>query len=85
MHKHAVLSALVNKPWALPSEVLKVTVIFSMRAGGLLNFRKVRSTNPSLSLREYDTGSNPTEITILLTSSVCVCVCVEEREREREE
>jgi hypothetical protein len=37
-----------------------------MRASGLLNFRKVRSTNPSPSPREYDTGSNPIEITIII-------------------
>jgi hypothetical protein len=81
----------VNKPWALPSEVLKVTVILSMRASGLLNFRKVRSTNPSPSPREYDTGSNPIGITIIIRVH-CVYVWNKEggmegegeREREKE-
>ena len=60
---------------------------------GLINFRTVRSTNPSLSLQVYIAGSNPTGSTILGSVYVCVCVCVcvcvhnmcacmEERERE---
>ena len=66
----------MNRPWAVPSEVLKTTVILSMREEGLLNFRKVRSTNPSPSSRVYDTGSNPIGITTIRVH----CVHLWERE-----
>ena len=65
LYTQTITPALVNRPWAVPSEVLKTTVILSMREEGLLNFRKVRSTNPSPSSRVYDTGSNPIGITTI--------------------
>ena len=70
-----------NRPSAVPSAVLKTTVILSMREGGLLNFRKVRSTNPSPSSRLYDTGSNPIGITAIRVH----CVHLREREGRREQ
>ena len=69
-----------NRPSAVPSAVLKRTVILSVREGGLLNFRKVRSTNPSPSSRLYDTGSNPIGITAIRVH----CVHLREREGRRE-
>ena len=69
-----------NRPSAVPSAVLKTTVIFSVREGGLLNFRKVRSTNPSPSSRLYDTGSNPIGITAIRVHYVHL----REREGRRE-
>ena len=76
-----ITPALVNRPSAVPSEVLKTTMIFSVREGGLLNFRKVRSTNPSPSSRLYDTGSNPIGITAIRVH----CVHLWEREGRREQ
>ena len=52
----------MNEPRAVASEVEKITVMFSSREAGLLNFRIVRSTVPAFSLNEYDVGSNPTAI-----------------------
>ena len=75
-----MLNTLNNRPSAVPSAVLKTTVILSVREGGLLNFRKVRSTNPSPSSRLYDTGSNPIGITAIRLH----CVHLWEREGRRE-
>ena len=76
-----MLNTLNNRPSAVPSAVLKTTVILSVREGGLLNFRKVRSTNPSPSSRLYDTGSNPIEITAIRLH--CVHLWEKEGRRER--
>ena len=81
LYTQTITPALVNRPWAVPSEVLKTTVILSVREEGLLNFRKVRSTNPSPSLRVYDTGSNPIGITTIRVH----CVHLWEREGDGKE
>ena len=73
-----------NRPSAVPSAVLKTTVIFSMREGGLLNFRKVRSTNPSPSSRVYDTGSNPIGIPAIRVHCVHLWESEGRREGERQ-